>query len=282
MSTSLAARPSTNSCQHCGKLLEPDAAFCASCGTRIAGATPITGKSPATSSQEFERQLRVAWSCLKDVEGKTEEISEAKNVADRAVNDGTFRDAWAKAADQGRLHSEFNQNLDVAWKAAVTAARIDLAGSVEIDGLEITPKIIFATVNSLRGDLMFSLDKWDDAVGFYTRSLELLPENPAGYYNIGAAYTNKHDAARAVAAFQKVVELDPNGHEGIEAAKAIEKLRAGIIGRKGFIGSWKVVAVLGVLTMGGILVMGQAPTAGVFNLIFWGGILALYCWRKYK
>ncbi|WP_165351261.1 hypothetical protein, partial [Ciceribacter ferrooxidans] len=88
--------------------------------------------------------------------------------------------------------------------------------------------------------------------------------------------------ALAIEAFQKVVDLDPTGHHGIEAEKSLEKLKAGALGKKGFTGSWKVVAVLGVLTVGSLLVVGQQPGSGLFGLIFWGGILALYFWRKFK
>jgi tetratricopeptide (TPR) repeat protein len=130
---------------------------------------------------------------------------------------------------------------------------------------------------------MFALEKWNEAVGFYARSLQYVPQDPAGYYNMGAAYTNKHDAPSAVASFQKVIELDPTGHDGIEAAKAIEKLRAGTIGQKGFTGSWKVVTVLGGLTLFSIAMMGHAPEPSpLLNLMVWGGSLVLYCWRKYK
>lgn len=282
MSTSPMTRRSDNSCEQCNQPVEPGAAFCGGCGTQIAHATPITGKSPVTHSQEFERQLRVAVSCVEDVQGKTEEIARAKNVADRAIDDDTFRDTMAKAAYEARLHNEFNHTLDMAWKSAETAAKIDATGSIEIDGLNITPTVIFATVCSLRGDLMFALEKWDEAVGFYTRSLQFVPNDPTSYHNIAAAYTNKHDPARALAAFQRVIELDPTGHDGIEAAKAIEKLRSGFIGRKGFTGSWKVVAVLGGLTLLSMMSIGQIGGPAVANLILWGGILALYCWRKYK
>jgi hypothetical protein len=124
MSTSIAPHLSDNYCHRCGKSVGPGAAFCIGCGTRIPAVAPITSAPPVTvtNRQEFEKQVTLAWSCLKDVKGKVEDISEAKNVADRAANDGTFRDAMVKAANQGTLHSEFNQVLDLAWKSAAKAA----------------------------------------------------------------------------------------------------------------------------------------------------------------
>lgn len=130
--------------------------------------------------------------------------------------------------------------------------------------------------------LKFALDKWDEAVAFYNQALQYAPGDLACYFNIGSAYTNKHDPASAITAFQKVVDLDPTGTYGIQATKNLEKLRTGALGRKGFTGSWKVVAVLLVFAVFSLFMIGQQPGAGIFNLLLWGGILTLYCWRKFK
>jgi len=216
------------------------------------------------------------------VEKKVDEIREAKDAADREVNEGTFRGTMAMTALQGKLEREFRESLDIAWKSAVKASEIDANGCVEVDGVDVTPKLVLGGVCGLWGDLRFALAKWDEAVGFYNQALQHIPGDPGCYFNIGAAYTNKHEPALAIAAFQKVIELDPTGHEGIEAAKNLEKLKTGTLGKKGFTGSWKAVAVLGVLTIISLFMIGQLPGPGVMNLILWGGILALYWWRKYK
>jgi tetratricopeptide repeat protein len=109
-----------------------------------------------------------------------------------------------------------------------------------------------------------------------------MPDDPACHYNIGAAYTNKHDPTLAIKAFEKVIELDPTGEYGIGAAKNLEKLKAGTVGKKGFTGSWIIVVVLGVFAFGSLILIAQQPAPGILNLILWGGILILYWKKKFK
>lgn len=269
-------------CVQCGSKLTAIDRFCPKCGTSVERPVSIAPSAISLRQQEFSRHLRVAWSCLKDVENKADEIRKAKDASDREVNEGTFRGTMAMTALQGRLESEFHQNLDMASMSAAKASEIDANGSVEIDGLNITPRFVMSDVCGLRGDLTFALEKWDEAVSFYNQALAYTPGAPAYYFDIGAAYTNKHDPALAIEAFQKVIELDPIGDYGIEATKNLEKLKTGALGRKRFTGSWKVVAVLGGLTLVGLLLMGRQPGPGISHVIVWGGILALYWWRKFK
>src|ERR1035437_61620 len=284
--TEVASSPSY--CATCGEKLNSGDRFCNKCGTpvlRAASATrsiPLAPSAQRPNQQEFERNLRVAWSCLKDVENKVDVIRSAKDASDKEVNEGTFRGTMAMTALQGKLEREFQDGLDMAWKSATRASEINSDGYVEIGDVNVTPKVVFAGVCGLRGDLKFAFDKWDEAVALYNQALQYAPGDPGCFYNIGAAYTNKHDPALAAQAFQTDVDVDPTGHLGIEAAKALEKLKGGAIGKKGFSGSWKVVAVLGGLTLVSLFMIGQNPGLGFMSLVLWGGILALYCWRKYK
>lgn len=236
----------------------------------------------AASQLEFERQLKVAWSCLKDVESKVDEIRKAKDASDREVNEGTFRGTIAMTALQGKLEGEFNENLDMAWKSAEKASELDGSGHIQIAEGTITPNTIKGAVCSLRGDLKFALEKWEEAVNLYNQALQYVPDDAGCYYNIGASYTNKHEAASAMSAFHKVIELEPTGRLGIEAAKTLEKLKAGKLGKKAFSGSWIVLGVLGLFTVTSFFLLFQKPGVGVFGFIFWGGILALYWHKKFK
>jgi tetratricopeptide (TPR) repeat protein len=283
--------PSVSYCAQCGSKLTPIDKFCGKCGATVVQAALTSKPSVApppplitSRKPEFERHLKVAWSCVKDVENKVDEIRSAKDESDREVNEGTFRGTMAMTALKGKLEREFSESLDMAWKSATKASELDANGSVEVSGVDVTPNVVFALVCSLRGDLKFALEGWDEALGLYKQALQFAPQDAGAYYNIAAAYTNKHEPQLAIEAFQKVIDLDPTGDYGIEAAKNLEKLKAGTIGKKGFTGSWKVVAVLGVFTLVSVFMIGQSQLAGpgLFNLILWGGILAFYCWRKFK
>lgn len=269
-------------CGKCGGKLSAADKFCSKCGAPIAPPQPKPRATESAKQQEFERHLRVAWSCLKDVENKVDEIRSAKDASDREIEEGTFRGTIAMSALQGRLETEFHENLDMAWKSAVRASEVDANGSVVIGGVDVTPKVVFALVCALRGDFKFALERWDEALGFYKQALQHAPEDAGVYYNIGAAHTNKHDPVAAIEAFEKVIELDPTGDYGVDATKRLEKLKAGTLGKKAFTGSWKVVAVLGGLTLLSLFMIGQQPGTGLANMVLWGGILVLYWWRKFK
>lgn len=277
-------------CATCGGKLTLRDKFCTKCGAATltdgdsTGPVAVEQTAQSPKQKEFERNLKVAWSCFHDVESKVEAISGAKDAADKEVNEGTFRGTMAMTALQGRLEKEFHDNLDIAWKSALKASEIDDSAYIEIDGSPVTPSVVLAGVCGLRGDLQFAFAKWDEAVAYYNQGLQYLPGLPNFYYNIGSAYTNKHQPPLAIQAFEKAVELDPTGHIGIEASKLIEKLKSGSVGKKEFTGSWKVVLILGGLVLISLfgISIGRDTGTGIMSLLFWGGILALYLWRKIK
>ena len=49
--------------------------------------------------------MRIACSCLQDVRDKVDEIKNAKDAVDSAVEDGTFRSATAASLRQGSLQA---------------------------------------------------------------------------------------------------------------------------------------------------------------------------------
>ena len=84
--------------------------------------------------------------------------------------------------------------------------------------------------------------------------------------------------------------IAPNAHDRwvlyssqeYERFEAEEKGLADIADKKAV--NWGVVTVLGVFTLVSFFMISQSQLAGpgLFNLILWGGILAFYCWRKFK
>jgi tetratricopeptide (TPR) repeat protein len=121
--------------------------------------------------------------------------------------------------------------------------------------LKNDPKNVDATVQL--GNVYFDAERWDDAITWYRRALELDPNNPDASTDLGVSYyyTNrldqalaqferslamspthtktllnkgivlafgKQDLKAAAAEWQKVVELAPNSPEGQAARRALD------------------------------------------------------------
>lgn len=233
-------------------------------------------------SIEAERALKVAWSSLKDVEAKLDQLKQASEVD--YGQQGGFSGAVRAGALKGALESEMKGNLELAWKQAETAERISPDGSAEVSEGVATVTGVKSLVCSLRGDMQFVQGKWDAAIGHYKQALQYDPDDAHSYADLGAAYANKHVPEEAIKAFSKVIELDGAGDLAVQATKHLEKIKAGKLGQKAFSGSWKVLAVLAGLTVlavvGGI---GQGNYGGAFvTLVLFGGATALYWKWKYK
>lgn len=282
-SAELSATPS--SCVCCGAELDPKQKFCGKCG-EVAPPQASSGSQLATldasKKVEFERHLRVAWSCVTEVEGKIDEIRSAKQASDNEIEDGSFRGMIAAEALHGRLNSQFQEGLDLALRSAASAQAIDPNGFISVDGVDIEPNGIRMVAWSLRGDLQLALEQWDPAISCYSEALKLKPNNPPLLYSIGVAYTNKHEPDPAIEAFQKVIALEPVSPVGIEASKLVDKLRRGVLGKKSFTGSWILLLFFGFMTFCSFVVLFLNPQPGLISLIFWGGIAFFYYKRKFK
>lgn len=276
MSAGTAFRSYDNFCQHCGTAFQVSGDTCSSCGTQVhptpQALTRTAGRSLTHLEEgECDRHLKVARSCLNDIGGKVEAIRRARIDSDREIKGGTFLESFGAGGRQRELEDEFNECLTIAWNSALKAWEIDPNRHVEIDGIEVTPQLIFGQVNAFHGDLRFVLEEWDSAISFYMQTLHYCPASLPCHYYIGLAYASKHDVALAIESFQQVVQLNPTGYYGIEAAKNIEKLKIRATKGKRFTGSWTVVGILGFLS----LLMPK-------SLPLWGGLLAFYWWLKYK
>ena len=64
------------------------------------------------------------------------------------------------------------------------------------------------------------------AIADYDRAIALKPDNASAYYTRGNAYYQKGDLERAIADFQKVVELGGNPKAVADARKRLEELGA--------------------------------------------------------
>jgi len=240
------------------------------------------------SEQKYEQYLRVAWSYIVEImdEGKIEELNNIHTKSDQLIESegGHFRDILSLSSLEGSTQREILENLDMAWNSAEKAYKIGGYKPIAIDDLEISPATIFGATFYIRGQLEFNSEHWGQAINHYKKSVEYIPEYLEAWYNLGAAYINKHEPELAIEVFEKIVSLDPVGELGIEALKNIEKLKSGSLGRKTFTGSWGCLAVLAVFVLVSFFMIFSfsMPAEGFMNLLIWGGALGGYIWWKYK
>jgi tetratricopeptide (TPR) repeat protein len=245
--------------------------------------TPLAPQALADPERsEFERHLKVGWSCLQEAESKIEEILSAKSQSDREVDDGTLRGVIAAEGLHGNLQTQFQEELELAKKSADSARAISTSETMLIDNIPVTPDMIFADVCALKGQLQLNLEQWDSAIALYKEALQYLP-NDAGYlYNLGVSYLGKGEPEQARQALQQVIRLNTVESLSLQATKLLYKLDTGSIGKKQFRGSWIILILLGLMTLGSFLFVTQALSASLINVVFWGGITAIYYSRKFK
>lgn len=92
-----------------------------------------------------------------------------------------------------------------------------------LDALDIHPKFI----NALRGlGLTYmALGRVPEAVEIMERSIKEYPRFALFYLDLGRAYTVLHDDERALNAYKKVVELDPNSALSRDADRELKKIK---------------------------------------------------------
>jgi TolB-like protein/class 3 adenylate cyclase/Tfp pilus assembly protein PilF len=133
---------------------------------------------------------RQAWQNYID---RAEGRKQAKAAALKAIQlDSTLPGGYLELGDH-YLYSEFN------WKAAEENF---------LKGLKLDPDnsdILY----SLGGGLYFAMGKWDDAIKYMKRSIDLDPLRPISYLNLGNILTHAGRMAEANPYLRKALELDP-------------------------------------------------------------------------
>ena len=98
-----------------------------------------------------------------------------------------------------------------------------LAEKYYLQALDIEPQYPIA----LRGlgRTYLAMGRIPEALAFLTDAVEKSPEFAAAYYDLGDAYLSIKDYRKAKAAYQRVVQLDPNSKWAKDAKKMLTRLR---------------------------------------------------------
>ena len=60
------------------------------------------------------------------------------------------------------------------------------------------------------GASLWFLDKWADAITFFERYVDVVPDDPKGWNNLGVALREKGEVKRAIECYNKALVLDPS------------------------------------------------------------------------
>lgn len=83
------------------------------------------------------------------------------------------------------------------------------------------------------------MDKFEKAISAYTKSLELHPENPDVWTDLGVMYRRSDQPVEAIKAFDKAIGIDPK-HEASHLNKGIV-LMHDLYDREGAIQVWEAL-----------------------------------------
>ncbi len=88
-----------------------------------------------------------------------------------------------------------------------TQNSMDMAETEYLAGLKVDPQFV-ETLDAL-GDLKRHQFKFEEAIAYYTRALDVKPHDYAAAYGLGAALLFKHDDAGAAKSLRLAVGIDP-------------------------------------------------------------------------
>ena len=145
---------------------------------------------PLTRALTLNYQLR-GWSFDLDAERQAALLDELRSLLPKIPSD-----TWVRERVAGRLifNNEFEDALEVIQA-----------------GLLLDP--LSASMHSALGDLYRDMDRFEDARSAYDRALELAPDNPNTYSDMGTITERSGDLVGALDWFRQAIEKDPQDHE---------------------------------------------------------------------
>ena len=203
---------------------------------------------------------------------------------DEAVQSLKLADSYLKEVEDSFEQVEGNESLghdllntvNLAMKQIDKAEQID--SNANLDGIDST--FLRARALGDRGVIESdSLGKRSAAISSLTKSIELCDDIDITHYAIGVIYSQTGKKNEALKHLRRAVDINP---ENMEYRKILDRLEnVSDVGMKvgAFRGSWKVILVLGGLSLAGlIMALSGEGVPGIFNFIFWGVIAFIY-WK---
>ncbi|GBC83944.1 Photosystem I assembly protein Ycf3 [bacterium HR11] len=84
---------------------------------------------------------------------------------------------------------------------------------------------VLLTYHAARAQCFERLNRWADAAAEYEALIKLMPDNGTFYLNIGQAYVRSEQYDKALEAYRKFLQLEPNAPEAKQVRVEIDKLK---------------------------------------------------------
>ena len=182
---------------------------------------------------KFETEDATSWFYLASTYEKTGDFISAKNAYIKVIE---LRPEYFEAYKNLCVIILKSNNPQEAIKYAERAKELDpeeyiydfIIGTVYMKEKDFATAVTFlvqaykkspdnlGTLNAL-GTCNMVLGNEDDAIGYYQKVIELYPQNPTAYFNLGSAYQIQQKHAEAIELFKKAVELDDEDESFINA-----------------------------------------------------------------
>src|SRR5207249_3993822 len=152
---------------------------------------------------EFRRAVEID---PKDPEAQLNLGKELKAGGDTTGAIAAFRQAIELKPDFEQAH--YNLGIALHAQGETGAAQRELNDLSALQ--EFRARLAQAKYLILQGVEALKQQKLDDALALFQKSVEQSPELPTGHYYLGVTWERKGDAPRALAAYEKSLELKPD------------------------------------------------------------------------
>jgi Bacterial transcriptional activator domain len=177
--------------------------------------------------------------------------------------------------------AEWHRNLDLAEKEANRAGTLDPGATIKTEDGSLNARALLSIVDRVRGNIEFLAGKPRDAIRHFQSSIDKI-ETQETYFDMAVAYERIGRPGEALRAYERCGEILQDSEVGIDALDEAERLRSEMTIGGWFVGSWKIVIVLGASVLSGVLIMPLMPMVGILYLGISAAVLGLYCLARFK
>ena len=292
-------------CSRCRVSVELPANYCDMCGGRITQEAaldlPRMSERPAERAKDRPARLEVPVPEQKRVaptvgsEAACRVLTSAHRILkgiDKAMEStetpvrqyNPWRALFSRIASRHRVQpeiAEWHRTLDLAETGAHKAETLDPEAIIETEGGSLNARALLSIVDRVRGNIEFLAGKPRDALRHFQSSIDRI-ETQETYFDMAVAYEHIGRPGEALRAYERCGEVLPDSEVGIDALDEAERLRSEMTIGGWFVGSWKIVIVLGASVLSGLLIMPMMPMVGILYLGISAAVLGLYCVARFK